>query len=410
MDTESSKADALPHPGGNTRLTIRLEGELLPHGLRGERVAAAMKTLWTSAGTIDVTVLPYHDETLARAQAARSDGQRVALAGNPDDALVRTIAAHLGCFDDIVHPPGASGSPRGGSFARTARHWLRAIRLHQWVKNGLILVPLLASHRLDEAALLLPTLLAFIAFGLCASSVYVLNDLLDLTDDRHHKSKRLRPFAAGHLSVESGLLAFPLLLATAFAIAVAFLPPLFTVVMAGYYALTLTYSLYLKRLMAIDVITLAMLYTLRIFAGVAALELTLTFWLLAFPVFLFLSLALAKRYAEVRDALERGRVGKTRGRDYEASDLAMISALGAAAGYQAVLVLALYIREQSTVALYARPELLWLACPVLLFWITRVWLLTHRGQMHEDPVVFATRDWVSQVAGVLFLLIFMAAA
>ena len=161
--------------------------------------------------------------------------------------------------------------------------------------------------------------------------------------------------------------------------------------------------------MALDVIALAVLYTLRVLAGVAALSLTLTFWLLAFAMFLFLSLALAKRYAEIRDALERGRTGKTRGRDYEAADLAMIASLGAASGYLAVLVLALYIREQGTMALYANPEFLWLACPILLFWTTRVWMLTHRGQMHEDPVVFAVRDWVSYAAGAAFLLAFLAA-
>jgi 4-hydroxybenzoate polyprenyltransferase len=290
------------------------------------------------------------------------------------------------------------------------REWLKALRIHQWVKNALIFMPLLAAHQIGNAGMILQAVIAVIAFGLCASSVYVLNDILDLADDRHHRLKRFRPFASGTLSITSGLVAFPVLLALSFALAMATLPPLFSAVLAAYYTLTLTYSMFLKRVMALDVIALAMLYTLRIFAGVAALGLTLTFWLLAFAMFLFLSLALAKRFAEVRDALERGRSGKTRGRDYDTKDLDMISSLGAASGYQAVLVLALYIREQSTVALYSSPEILWLACPVLLFWITRVWMLTHRGQMHEDPVVFAARDWVSQAAGVFFLLTFLAAS
>jgi 4-hydroxybenzoate polyprenyltransferase len=237
-----------------------------------------------------------------------------------------------------------------------------------------------------------------------------MNDILDLADDRHHRLKRLRPFASGSLSIHAGIAAFPVLLVTAYAISILTLPPLFTVVLTTYYALTITYSLFLKRVMALDVIALAVLYTLRVIAGVAALSLMLTFWLLAFAMFLFLSLALAKRFAEIRDALERGRTGKTPGRDYETTDLAMISSLGAASGYLSVLVLALYIREQGTMALYAYPELLWLACPVLLFWITRVWMLTHRGQMHEDPVVFAARDGVSHLSGALFLLAFLAAS
>jgi len=161
--------------------------------------------------------------------------------------------------------------------------------------------------------------------------------------------------------------------------------------------------------MALDVIALALLYTLRVVAGGAAFHLPLTFWLLAFSTFMFLSLALAKRYAELRDALRRGRTEKARGRDYDPHDLEMISALGAASGYQAVMVLALYVRDQGTVALYSHPQIIWLACPVLLFWITRVWMLTHRGQMHDDPVVFAVRDRISQIVGVLFCLVFLAA-
>jgi 4-hydroxybenzoate polyprenyltransferase len=201
-----------------------------------------------------------------------------------------------------------------------------------------------------------------------------------------------------------------MLLVLAFSLALISLPWTFAAVLGTYYVLTLLYSLLLKRLMALDVIALAMLYTLRVFAGGAALQLTLTFWLLAFAMFLFLSLALAKRFAELRDALERGRTGKTRGRDYDPHDLEMIASLGAAAGYQSVMVLALYLREQSTITLYANPDVMWLACPILLFWITRVWMLTHRGQMHEDPVVFAARDWISQIAGVLFGLTFLAAS
>lgn len=390
-------------------LTIHLDGQLLPNGLRGERAAVALKALWLQPEHVDVTVLPYNQDVVDSAHAARASGRPVHLAVSHEDELVHSIRDHLACFDGIVRTTAAHSTRTKQGWA-VPGPWLRAMRVHQWAKNIIIFLPLLSSHRFDELALIGQGLLAFVAFGLCASSVYVMNDILDLADDRHHRHKRNRPFASGALPIYTGLYAFPVLLASAYAIAMLTLPPLFTVVITAYYALTITYSLVLKRIMALDVIALAVLYTLRVLAGVAALSLTLTFWLLAFAMFLFLSLALAKRYAEIRDALERGRTGKTRGRDYEAADLAMIASLGAASGYLAVLVLALYIREQGTMALYANPEFLWLACPILLFWTTRVWMLTHRGQMHEDPVVFAVRDWVSHAAGAAFLLVFLAAS
>lgn len=419
MDRNSRLVEATaqayaPDPGptastvpSNT-LTIALEGELLAHGLAGERAAMAFKSLWLQSEQIDVNVLPYRPEIVGAARTARAAGRRVQLAAPRHDEIVQRICDHLGCFDGVVADATRPARQTLGTVA-TLRAWIRAIRIHQWAKNAIIFLPLLSSHRFDEPALIGQGLLAFLAFGLCASSVYVMNDILDLTDDRHHRLKRNRPFASGQLSIHAGLYAFPVLLAGAYAISLLMLPPLFTVVITVYYTMTIAYSLLLKRVMALDVISLALLYTLRVIGGVAALSLTLTFWLLAFAMFLFFSLALAKRYAEIRDALERGRTGKARGRDYEAADLAMLASLGAASGYLAVLVLALYIREQGTMAMYANPEFLWLACPVLLFWITRVWMLTHRGQMHEDPVVFAVRDWVSHASGAVFLLTFLAA-
>lgn len=221
------------------------------------------------------------------------------------------------------------------------KDWLKALRLHQWMKNALIFVPLLAAHQLTNPLLLWQGILAFLLFGLCASSVYLLNDLLDLADDRHHHSKRHRPFAAGRLSIKSGLIVFPVLLIGAFAGALWLLPWQFAGVLASYYVLTLAYSLSLKRQMAIDVIALAMLYTMRIIAGAAAFSLSLTFWMLAFSMFMFLSLALVKRYAELREARRKGHTEKTRGRGYYPDDLEMISSLGAASGYLAVMVLAL---------------------------------------------------------------------
>lgn len=424
-DAGAIKADDKVSP-----LVVDLDGTLLRSSLMLERALAFVRAqptnffralVWAAHGNgalrrhleaatqIDVSVLPYEPAVLETIAAARAEGRPVLLAAS-DGCAARDVAQHLKIFDqviavDAITSPGTQRTPRPLELGA----WANALRLHQWVKNILIFVPLLAAHQLTNFTLLGRGLLAFVLFGLCASSVYLLNDLLDLEDDRHHKSKRYRPFASGQLSIKSGLVVFPLLLLVAFTASVLFLPWQFAAALGIYYILTLSYSLVLKRQMAVDVIALALLYTIRVIAGAAAFQLPLTFWLLAFSTFMFLSLALAKRYGELRDAHARGETVKTRGRDYDPGDLEMISALGAAAGYQSVIVLALYVRDPHTVALYSRPELIWLACPLLLFWVTRVWMLTHRGQMHDDPVVFAVSDRVSLIVGVLFCLVFLAA-
>lgn len=290
-----------------------------------------------------------------------------------------------------------------------AKAWIKQLRLHQWLKNFLIFVPLAAAHQFHSLALLANAALAFLLFSLCASSVYLLNDLLDLSEDRRHPRKRLRPFAAGTLSLKSGIVAFPLLLMTAFLGSFVLLPLAFTGVLLLYYVLTLAYSLFLKRLAIADVVTLAGLYTIRIIAGTMACYLAFSFWLLAFSMFMFLSLALVKRFAELHMARSQGKEEKSAGRGYYPSDLEMLSSLGAASGYLSVMVLALYIQEASAAHLYSHPKFIWLACPLLLFWISRTWMLTHRGQMHDDPVVFAVKDRVSLLTGVLMMLVFWVA-
>jgi len=187
------------------------------------------------------------------------------------------------------------------------------------------------------------------------------------------------------------------------------LPWQFGAALAAYYCVTVAYSIWLKRLAVVDVVILAMLYTLRIIAGAMAFQLTLTFWMLAFSVFIFLSLALAKRYTELFAALARGDNERTRGRGYYPQDLGMIASLGAASGYISVLVLALFIQDQNTTVLYRHPQVIWLACPLLLFWISWIWMLTHRGEMNDDPVVFAVRDRASLIVGALFGLVFWVA-
>jgi 4-hydroxybenzoate polyprenyltransferase len=428
---------------------------------------AFLKQQLADATHIDVTLLPYNPDVLALIETQRKEGRKIILATASHHSLAIRIAEHLNVFDDVlatrldcnlsgahkrdllvtlfgergfdyvgnalddmpiwrsaerayvVDPlPGVELATRSldnvvqvlRSGATSLRDWYKAFRIHQWAKNALIFVPLLAAHQIGNPLLLWHGLLAFVFFGLCASGVYILNDLLDLEDDRRHPSKRLRPFASGHLSIKSGLAVFPCLLLASFLGAWCWLPWQFVAVLAAYYGLTLVYSLVLKRIMALDVIALALLYTLRIIAGGAAFELELTVWMLAFSMFIFLSLALVKRYAELQLALCNGITGKTGGRDYYPADLAMLSSLGAASGYLAVMVLALYIHDSTTVVLYSHPQLIWLACPLLLFWITRIWMLTHRGRMNQDPVVFALRDRLSLGMGVVFCLIFWLAA
>jgi 4-hydroxybenzoate polyprenyltransferase/phosphoserine phosphatase len=428
---------------------------------------AALKEGLALNTEIDVSVLPYDPQVVEMIRRERDTGRMVVLATASHVSLAERIAEHLQLFDLVLASNtnrnlsgnnkrdllvahfGEGGfdyvgnakddlpiwnvsrqayvvNPHRGVEAQvkaqvrveptirsntpSLRDWRRALRLHQWLKNALIFVPLLASHRLAQFELMRDGVIAFVCFGLCASSVYILNDLLDLCDDRHHKSKCNRPFASGRLSIKAGLLMVPTLLALAFGAALLLLPWQFSAVMAAYYGLTLTYSLRLKRLMAWDVIALAMLYTARIIAGVAAFSLTLTFWILAFSMFIFLSLAMVKRYAELRDARAREINTLARGRGYHPGDLDMIASLGASSGYLAVMVLALYIQDAKTTELYVTPHIIWLACPLLLFWVTRVWMLTHRGQMNEDPVVFAIRDRTSQLIGAAFLMMFWIAA
>lgn len=427
---------------------------------------AALKEGLAQASQIDVSVLPFDTDVIGLIEDERRNGRTVVLATASHYSLAERIAEHLQLFDQVLASdanrnlsahckrdllielygeggfdyvgnsdddlpvwaaarrayivnPERGVESRGRALGNVEqviysnraglKDWLKALRLHQWMKNALIFVPLLAAHQMTNPMLLWQGILAFIFFGLCASSVYLLNDLLDLGDDRHHHSKRNRPFAAGRLSIKSGLLIFPILLIGAFAGAALLLPWEFSGALIAYYLLTLGYSLSLKRQMALDVIALAALYTLRIIAGAAAFNSQLTFWILAFSMFIFLSLALVKRFAELSEARRKGDIGKTRGRGYYPSDLEMISSLGAASGYLSVMVLALYIHDQATIGLYTHPQVIWLACPLLLYWITRVWMITHRGQMHDDPVVFAIRDRTSLIVGALFGLVFWVA-
>jgi 4-hydroxybenzoate polyprenyltransferase len=281
--------------------------------------------------------------------------------------------------------------------------WLSAIRVRQWSKNLLVFLPILLSHQIFKWPQLIESLLAFVAFSLCASSAYIVNDLADLHTDKQHPSRRTRPFASGRLGLRSGAVASCVLLVAAVVPAVQ-LGHRFQTVLAVYYILTWMYSKWLRSIAIIDVMTLAGLYAARIVAGSAATAIPLSYWFLALAIFMFLSLAIVKRYAEIRESVGAAGVSAY-GRGYDAIDLPLLPVLGVAAGNCSVLVLALYISSADAIALYRHREALWLVCPLLWFWITRIWRLTTRGDLRDDPVVFATTDATSFVVLVLVALI-----
>ena len=285
---------------------------------------------------------------------------------------------------------------------------LRAVRAHHWAKNLLVFVPLATAHRVMDAPSAAAALIAFVAFSLAASAVYLVNDIADLEDDRRHATKRRRAIAAGELS--RGLafaLAFCFLAGAS--LAAAALPRGFGALLGAYLAVNLFYSAGLKRVMLLDVFVLAGFYTLRILAGAAAIEVPVSHWLLAFALFAFLALALAKRYVELDGPAAR-QDGRAGGRGYATGDRPMLALFGAASGYISVLVFALYITSEQVVVLYRNPPVLWFAVPLLLYWMSRVWLLAHRGALDEDPLLFALRDPPSYLVGIGIAAAMIAAA
>jgi 4-hydroxybenzoate polyprenyltransferase len=283
---------------------------------------------------------------------------------------------------------------------------VKALRPHQWAKNLLIFLPVVAGHQFDPA-ILLQVLLAFVAFCLAASSAYIVNDLLDLPADRAHPRKRRRPFAACDIGARLGLVMSATLAALALGVAL-LLPLRFGIILVGYVFLTLAYSFYLKRRMLIDVIVLGGLYTIRVFAGLAASEQMTSQWLLMFSLFLFLSLAIVKRSAELVAWQAAGATAPS-DRGYRTSDLPVLFGLAAAAGFGSILVIALYLSSPEVRVLYSHPLRMWLVFPLLLYWIGRVLLKTSRNEMHDDPIVFAIRDRVSWMTGALTAIVIVAA-
>jgi 4-hydroxybenzoate polyprenyltransferase len=386
---------------------IRLEGLLLT--LRENPLRAAdwlRQRARVAAPPFDPAALRYDWDMVDALKRRRAAGDAAPVTSALPATWRDAILAHLGLLGDP-----SKGAARPEPFARrsTPMTWFKALRLQQWSKNSLVFVPLIMSHQLMVAAPLFNTLLAFLCFGLVASSIYLMNDLMDLRQDRRHPTKRARPFASGALPVGHGFMAIPILLAAAGLMAFQ-LNPAFWLVVSAYVALNLGYTFYLKRKLLVDVIALSGAYTLRILAGNAAGPIEISNWLLAFSMFLFLSLALVKRYVELdttdAEAKDEKRV---MGRGYRRADLDMVSQLGVSSGFAAVVVLALFVEGAGKSGLYSHRELIWLVCPIILYVISRIWVLAKRRELPDDPIYFILTDWRSHLMGAIVAAIFFFA-
>lgn len=402
---------------------------------------------------LDVSHLLYNEQFLAYLKQERADGRRLVLASASDRRLVLQVADHLGIFDAVMGSDESinlkstvklrtiqnDAAGRGFAYAGnssadlpiwaaaeevivinaspglirqasalqvpalviparpvTLRLVSKAMRIYQWAKNALLFVPLIAAHDLTPAKWR-ATLLAFVAFGLCASATYVINDLLDLASDRAHPRKRARPFAAATLSIPFGVMLIVILLPLSMWLAL-MVSPQFLALLGLYTVTTLAYSMRLKRVAIVDTLVLALLYTLRILAGGVAAGVMVSNWLLAVSLFMFLGLALVKRCTELEFMHDAGRDALT-GRGYRSTDLPYLISMGISSGFVAVMVLALYIDSQAGGFMYPHAEILWLMLPVMLYWIMRLWIKTSRMEIHDDPLMFAIRDPASWAVG-----------
>ena len=432
---------------------------------------AAFKQHVTAAVTLDVAHLPYNAPLLEFLFHQHAAGRPLYLATAADSSLAHRVAAHHHLFTAVLASDGANNlagenkltafraqfgdnfsyignaspdlpiltacrepmlaNPSPGLLAglRAAgitpahtfldrpsplRAWPRALRFHQWAKNTLIFLPLLLAHDWRHPAPILAAALAFLSFGLCASATYIVNDLLDIEADRRHHSKRRRPFAAGNLSAISGVLVVVCALIASALIAL-LIPRLiptaghaFLAWLALYAVTTTAYSFALKRVVLVDVIVLSGLYTIRILAGSAATAVPISTWLAGFSIFFFLSLAFVKRFSELESLRQRDTPAPANGRGYLVGDLEQLRSFGTAAAYASVVVLTLYISDLNT-TLYHHPGRLWLLVPVVLLWISQLWLLAARGLLNEDPVVHAITDRQSLLLGALVALIILSA-
>jgi len=425
---------------------------LLPFWLlRGK---AVLKRELAKRVELDSAALPYRRDLLQWIRAEHAEGRPIFLVTGSDQKFADQISAHLGLFEGAFGSDGTVNltSKRKASFLmkrfggggfdyvgdskadlavwREARYAItanrkvaaqadkiasvtrsfesprvtpkvivKAIRVRQWIKNILVFLPLVTAHRIFDLHAFRHAMIAFFAISFSASAIYVVNDLLDLDSDRLHATKCKRPFASGVLPVLWGFFLFPALLACATVLA-SFLPIEARFVIATYIATTLLYSFYLKRKMLVDVFALAFLYTMRVILGCAATGITCSAWLISFSIFLFTSLAFCKRAAELFNARKLQREN-AKGRDYFVWDFNQVNTFGVTSGYLAAIVLANYIHSEQVAVLYRSPVWLWVLVPLLVYWVSRTWILTSRGAMQEDPIVFALRDRVTYICAAI---------
>ena len=424
---------------------------------------AALKHQIASRVNLSAAGLPYNAELLAYLRAEKQRGRKIYLATAAHQSIAQGVATHLDLFDGVLSSDGnnnlkgsaklqaiqqqigsrfvyagdhradipiwtgaqaavlvgvsrsvVSAIPKSVPIEKEFQHgkaglktWLKALRVHQWAKNLLLFVPLLTAYSFLDVGSIFKTVLAFFAFSFCASATYLMNDLWDLDNDRAHARKRMRPFASGHISILKGVLGAFVAMCIGFALA-ATVSKAFVLILALYVVLTTTYSWMLKEYVLVDVLMLAMLYTLRIFAGAVAIHVSTSSWLLAFSVFVFLSLALVKRCSELVSLGEGGQT-ETRGRDYRVTDLVILWPMGMGAALSAVVVFGLFISAPETQAQYATPALLWFMALALVYWLSRLWIKTSRGEMHDDPIIYAFSDGGSRIVVVFMLAVMLIA-
>lgn len=419
---------------------------------------AALKRRIAEEVQLDPAALPYHAELLAFLKSEQAKGRPLLLVTASDEQPARAVARHLGIFSEVIASNGVVNlkaahkrdalvtrfGAKGFDYAGNAtddlpvweacatvfavnpcnpvrrvltgrpvrffedrppkwKTWLKALRVHQWTKNVLVFLPMLLAHQLTDPALYRDAVLAFFSFSFAASAIYIVNDLLDLHADQHHPRKKNRPFAAGNLSLLAASVAAPLM-ALAGLIIAQLLPPSFTAILLIYLITTTLYSWKLKQLALIDVLTLAALYAIRILGGTEAYGVETSIWLIEFSIAIFFSLALIKRYSELREALlTRPEAIGARGRGYHARHLPWLVGAGIGSGILSVAVLLFYIHSEKVVQFYNKPEILWLLCPLLLYWILRIWKLALKGTLSDDPLDFAVRDPQTWLIGALSL-------
>ncbi|MCI0664350.1 MAG: UbiA family prenyltransferase [Acidobacteria bacterium] len=413
-----------------TPICVNLDGMLIKTNTLQETVLALVRTapqkvfllpywlmrgreyLWqklSEQASINAALLPYRQEVLDYLRQEKEAGRELVLISGAHKSIVERVAEHLKIFDRYLLRNGLENAeyidlPRRRNYSAI----IKAMRPHQWAKNLLLFAAVFLSHKFNDMSLLLASAKGFVAFSLCGSAVYIINDLIDIEADRLHPRKRLRPFAAGDLTAVSGLLLSLGLLICAFAVAIE-LSQKFTFVLAIYFALTLIYSLHLKEKLLIDVFLLASLYVIRVWAGGSSTGIIISHWALAFFMCLFLSLALAKRHSELLASAGNLEERLLPRRGYRYSDRQFVLVYGCASSLMAVLVIALYINSPDVTLYYRRPSLLWFICPALAYWSGRLWIIATRGELDEDPLLYAIKDKVSYLIGATILAIVLIA-